>query len=154
MSLDTRTERRQARQRRNLVIGGVAALASVLSVSLLVALLTGGADQPASAEQPNGPSTSAWTPTDDDVWSEAPSTTSVPTVTAPGLTAATGTPTATTPAAPQRTAVTVARTTSAPRPADPAPATPTTTMTTSPTSNVPPGQLKRPKPKTTPPPRR
>ena len=153
MSLDTRTERRQARQRRNLVIGGVVALASVLSVSLLVALLTGGGpDQPASAHQPNQPATSAWTPTDDDVWSDAPTTTSVPTSSAPGLTADTGTPTATTTAAPRRTAVTVARTTSAPALAGPT--TPAPTMTTSPTSKVPPGQLKRPKPKTTPPPRR
>jgi hypothetical protein len=153
MSPATRTERRQARQRRNLVIGGVVALASVLSVSLLVALLTGGgADQPASADEPERPATSAWTPTDDDVWSDAPGTTSVPTSSAPGLTADTGTPAATTTVAPRRTAVTVSRTTRAPAPS--APATPAATMTTSPTSNVPPGQLKRPKPKTTPPPRR
>jgi hypothetical protein len=156
MSLDTRTERRQARHRRNLVIGGVVALASVLSVALLVALLTGGDEQPTSADRPVQRSTSAWAPTGDDVWSEAASPTSAPTAstsTAPGLTTETGTPAATsTTPAPRRTAVTVSRTSSAQQPAGPA--TPTPTATTSSTTNVPPGQLKRPKPKTTPPPRR
>ena len=152
MSLDTRTERRQARHRRNLVVGGVIALASVLSVSLLVALLTGGGDQPTSADRSIRSSPSDWTPTGDGVWSDAASSTSIPTSSAPGLTPATGTPVATTAVAPASTAVTVARTTKAPTTAPST--TPTATMTASPTSNVPPGQLKRPKPKTTPPPRR
>jgi hypothetical protein len=153
MSLDTRTERRQARQRRNLVVGGVVALASVLSVSLLVALLAGGADQPTSADRPLRPSASDWTPTDDDVWSDSAPTTPVATSSAPGLTSPTGTPVVTTTVAPRRTAVTVAGTTKAPAPATTRATTPAPT-TTSPTSNVPPGHLKRPKPKTTPPPRR
>jgi hypothetical protein len=150
MSLDTRTERRQARHRRNLVIGGVIALASVLSVSLLVALLTGGTDEPTSADHRVRPS-SAWTATGDDVWSDAGSPTSVPTSTAPGPTTTTGTPSAAT-AASGGTAVTVARTSGAPRPASSTTSGPVATA--SPTTDLPPGQLKRPKPKTTPPPRR
>jgi hypothetical protein len=149
MSLDTRTERRQARHRRNLVIGGVIALASVLSVSLLVTLLSGGAEEPTSADHLVRPPT-AWTATGDDVWSDAASPTSVPTSTAPGPTTTTGTPSATTVSG--GTAVTVARTSGAPRPA-----TSTTSgavATASPTTDLPPGQLKRPKPKSTPPPRR
>jgi hypothetical protein len=156
MSLDTRTERRQARQRRNLVVGGVVALASVLSVSLLVALLTGGGDQPTSADRPLRPSASDWTPTGDDVWSNSVPTTSVPTSSAPGLTSPTGTPVVTTTVDPRRTAVTVVRTTKepAPSPSTTRPTAPAPTATASPTSDVPPGHLKRPKPKTTPPPRR
>ena len=153
MSLDTRTERRQARHRRTLVVGAVVALASVLSVALIVAFLTGGTEQPPSADSPQNASTSGWTPTGDDVWSDAASPTSVPTSTVSSTTA-TGTPAAgATGGAANPTAVTVGRTAGGAQPAGST--TPKPTATTSTTTEVPPGQLKRPKPKnTTPPPRR
>lgn len=152
MSLDTRTERRQARHRRTLVVGAVVALASVLSVALIVAFLTGGTEQPPSADSPQNASSSGWTPTGDDVWSDAASPTSVPTSTVSSTTA-TGTPAAGATGAANPTAVTVGRTAGGAQPAGST--TPKPTATTSTTTELPPGQLKRPKPKnTTPPPRR
>ena len=111
MSQISRIERRQARHRRNLVIGAVVAVAAALSMALIVGFLVGGiggSEQPASADRTEDLSTSEWTPTGDDVWSDA--STSVPTSTAPGTTTQTGTPAAsTTTAVATRTGV-VART--------------------------------------------
>ena len=170
MSLDTRTERRQARQRRNLVIGAVVGLASVLSAALVGVLLVVGPGEPPSAARPAGPASSDWSGAGDDVWSDAAPPTSLDPSTAPVTTAATGTPavrasssepaatsaspvTSTSPA-PRRTAVTVVRTAPAPPPPAPVSPTPKPAASTSTTTDVPPGQLKRPKPKTPPPPRR
>jgi len=153
MSTETRTERRRTRHQRNLVVGSVIALAAVLSLGLLGLLLTGGGGARPSADSPLETTTSDWTPTGDDVWESASvSPTPVPTSTstAPSLTE-TGTPAPTTTAAPTGGAVTVARTTDASR--APAPAAPRPTATPS-SETEPPGLLKRPKPKNTPPPRR
>ena len=166
MSSDTRTERRQARHRRNLVIGSVVGLASVLSAALVGVLLVVGPGEPPSAARSVGPASSEWSGTGDDVWSDAAPMTSVPTSSA----AVTGTPSATTgtsgpavtstnpvtstTAAPRRTGVTVVRTAAAPQPPAPTSPSPRPTASTSTTTDVPPGQLKRPKPKTPPPPRR
>ena len=61
MSLDTRTARRQARHRRNLVVGAVVGLATAVSAALVGALLVAaGPDQPPSAGSSVGPSSSGW----------------------------------------------------------------------------------------------
>ena len=172
MSPDTRTERRQARHRRNLVIGSVVGLASVLSAALVGVLLVVGPGEPPSAARPVGSASSDWSGAGDDVWSDDAPPTSVATSTATVTTVttgATGTPdgpagssepaataadavTSTT-SAPRRTAVTVVRTAARQPPAPTSPS-PRPTASTSATTDLPPGQLKRPKPKTPPPPRR
>ncbi len=184
MSLDTRTARRQARHRRNLVVGAVVGLATAVSAALVGAMLVAaGPDQPSSAASSVGPSSSGWPATADDVRGEA--VTSAPTSSVQGPEDGTGTPAPSAtaaatsagplpaadpvsaagrassagpspsadPTSPQagRTVVTVMRT-DREEPSSPPRPTPTASPRSS--SDLPPGQLKRPKPKRTPPPRR